>query len=174
VAKLGWCIDTRACGGYVVGAGSALTEGRYTVVNDADIAHLPAWLLTALTPPPAAAPNPAMLVSVSRLDPYVRAAVSYECADLRAAQVGTRNVQLHKAARSLGELVGAGRLSEQDARAALWDAAAGHIGVCGCTRREVAQTINSGLRFGQDHPRHLRMRGHSSTARSADRCQGAL
>nr|WP_229686773.1 bifunctional DNA primase/polymerase [Longimycelium tulufanense] len=51
VGKLGWRIDTRGVGGYVVAAGSVRPEGVYRVVRDAPVQLLPQWLVTALTPP---------------------------------------------------------------------------------------------------------------------------
>jgi hypothetical protein len=57
---LGWRIDTRAAGGYVVAAGSALRlRGRvvrYRVTDSSPVAALPGWLCRALTP--VAAPHP--------------------------------------------------------------------------------------------------------------------
>ena len=49
---LGWCVDTRGHGGYVLGPGSVRPEGTYRVVRRYPIAPLPGWLLTALTPQP--------------------------------------------------------------------------------------------------------------------------
>jgi hypothetical protein len=53
---IGWCVDTRAAGGYVVAAGSAVAGRRYTLVHDALPAPLPAWL-AALLPNPSSARN---------------------------------------------------------------------------------------------------------------------
>jgi Bifunctional DNA primase/polymerase, N-terminal len=50
--QLRWLIDTRAHGGYVVGAGSTAAGRPYTVLDDTDVAELPAWLTERLTPKP--------------------------------------------------------------------------------------------------------------------------
>ena len=75
---------------------------------------------------------------------------------IAAAQTGTRHNTLLRAALTLGNLVGSGELDEQTARGALVEAAAGHIGVDGCTEREVSQTITDGLAYGRGRPRILR------------------
>ena len=49
---LGWLIDTRARGGYVVGAGSTVNARPYTVARDVPPAPLPAWLADRLRPGP--------------------------------------------------------------------------------------------------------------------------
>ena len=55
--RLGWKIDTRAHGGYVLAAGSTIGPARYTYLHDQDPARLPGWLADRLTPPaPATAP----------------------------------------------------------------------------------------------------------------------
>ncbi|MGH3821003.1 MAG: hypothetical protein ACRDRE_25335 [Pseudonocardiaceae bacterium] len=64
----------------------------------------------------------------------------------------TRHHTLLKAARVLRRLVGGGELAGDDARAALLDAAGGHVGVDGCTAVEVHQTINDGLAYGRRLP----------------------
>ena len=48
--RLGWKIDTRGHGGFVVAAGSLRRDGRYRITRHREIAPLPAWLTRALTP----------------------------------------------------------------------------------------------------------------------------
>src|SRR5690606_6177894 len=66
VGRLGWLIDTRARGGYVVAAGSIVAGRAYTVVNDADPAPLPGWLATLLTAPDRPAGGPARMPEIPR------------------------------------------------------------------------------------------------------------
>ena len=141
----------------MVGAGSIRPEGRYRVARPGPLRELPGWLLQALTPPP-----PRLPVFPSRR-PHgpVRAYVHYaiveaEAGLVAAAQTGTRHTTLLRAALTLGNLVGGGELDEQTARSVLVEAAAGHIGVDGCTEREVGQTITDGLAYGRGRPRILR------------------
>jgi HJR/Mrr/RecB family endonuclease len=48
---VGWCVDVRAAGGYVLGVGSVIQGITYRLVNAAPVAELPAWLQTAITRP---------------------------------------------------------------------------------------------------------------------------
>ena len=48
-SRLGPHIDVRGDGGYVVGTGSALDNGRYDIAHDTDVAEAPAWLIEACT-----------------------------------------------------------------------------------------------------------------------------
>jgi hypothetical protein len=74
---LGWRIDTRAHGGFVVGAGSVRDEGRYRVTRDAPIAPLPGWLAEALTAPHATQagllPAAELRLTPQRAQAYLRA-----------------------------------------------------------------------------------------------------
>lgn len=154
---LGWHVDTRAAGGYVVAAGSLLrVDGRrraYTVTNRMSPARLPDWLHTALRPHPA---GPAStVVHPARLDAWVRAAVSREAATVHAAPVGRRNTTVFTAACRLGELVGAGVLSPAEVTTALADAARIHHGIDGFTAVEAERAIANGLRRGQANPRPI-------------------
>ena len=48
---LGWLIDTRGHGGYVVAAGSTVAGRPYTVTRERPVAPLPPWLFQRLSPP---------------------------------------------------------------------------------------------------------------------------
>ncbi|HEX5495185.1 MAG TPA: bifunctional DNA primase/polymerase, partial [Mycobacteriales bacterium] len=95
VGALGWRIDTRAAGGYVIAAGSTRRVTgrtlRYTVINPGLLTPLPDWILTALTRPPAppGAPTPTQAGSaVARVDAWVGAAVAGEAHAVREAVPG--------------------------------------------------------------------------------------
>jgi hypothetical protein len=90
-----------------------------------------------------------------RADAYVRAIVDGEACAVMAARPGTRHNTLLAAARTLGRLVGGGELAEATARAVLQDASAVHIGVDGCTLREVVRTIDDGIAYGKRLPRQI-------------------
>jgi hypothetical protein len=155
--SLAWKVDSRGHGGYCVAAGSVREQGGYRVVRAGDLADLPAWLTAALTPAP---PQKSAVLELpgGRASAYVRAIVESEAHSVAAAQTGMRHHILLKAARVLGELVAGGELAVEQAWAALRHAAARHIGVDGCTAREVEQTIKDGLLFGQQRPRRIRGR----------------
>ena len=158
--KLGWCIDTRGEGGFVVAAGSRRSDGRrYRVVTEAPIAPLPRWIARLLTPaPPAPPPPPILLASHDAVTRRVRGIVAAACARAGAAQPGRRHAELLTAARICGQLVGGGALEESAAVAALYAATAHHIGVHGCTRREIERTVTDGLAYGRRSPRIIDIR----------------
>ena len=59
-AMIGWKIDTRAHGGYVIAPGCPVSPSGYALVDDRDPVELPGWLHHALIPkPPTAHSAPA-------------------------------------------------------------------------------------------------------------------
>jgi hypothetical protein len=153
---LGWKVDTRAHGGYVVAPGSIVDGQRYRVVVDVPAAPLPAWLATLLRP----APIPAALdrpvrVATGRRTRYVAAAVRLECAKVHTAPDGQRNATLFAAAVALGQLVAGGALSEQDHERELLTAAGRHIAVGAFSEGQARATIRSGLDKGRNQPRQV-------------------
>lgn len=152
--RLGWRIDTRGHGGYIVAAGSVRPHGSYRLLRRAPIMALPEWLVLALTPPP---PSEATTLHLpaGKVGPYAAAALRSEADKVRNAIPGTRHHTLISAAGKLGQLVGAGALDEQTVTNALLAATEPHIGVQRFTLREASKTIADGLKWGQDHPRDL-------------------
>lgn len=158
VGTLGWLIDTRCHGGYVVGAGSRRPGGSYRLTRGGPVAELPGWLVDALAPAPAAEHGRMRLPS-GRASAYVRAIVEGETHDVATARTGTRHRSLLKAARGLGRLVGGGELGEDEAQEALRDAARGHLGVDGFTEDELTRTVEDGIAYGIRLPRRIRGNG---------------
>lgn len=160
---LGWRVDTRAQGGYVVAAESVRDAGYYRVADRAPIAELPEWIAEALTPPPA--PRPAEVAPVvvemggGRARAYVAAIVEREAAGVAAAAQGTRHRTLLAAARTLGRLVGGDALDEATARGALLAAAAGYVGHGGYTAAQIARDVDDGLAYGMRLPRRIDVGG---------------
>ncbi|MCA1196277.1 bifunctional DNA primase/polymerase, partial [Saccharopolyspora sp. 6V] len=149
--RLGWRIDTRGEGGFVVAPGSIRPDGSYRVQRDGPIAALPRWLHDALAPAArSGAPAP---VEPARMSRYVAAALTAECDAVAAAVPGTRHTTLLHAAISLGTLAGAGALDVDDARNALHSAAAGHR--ADFPTHEVHRTVEDGLAYGIQRPRAL-------------------
>jgi hypothetical protein len=147
--RLGWKIDTRGHGGYVVGAGSVIHGQRYRADVIRRPASLPDWIAAALTPPPAVDPTPSSAPDQRNADAYTLAALTGELDKVLAATPGQRNDTLNRAAFALGQLVGAQLLDPHIARDELVSAAA-RIGL---PRNEAGRTITSGLTAGQRHPR---------------------
>lgn len=151
--QLGWLIDTRAAGGYVVGAGSIVRGRRYELLNDREPAPLPGWIAGRLTAPsPAATAHSAWELlrrGADKRTRYANAALTAEVQRVLEAGEGTRNDTLVRAAFALGQLVGAGVLPDDLVTEAL--TAAGQA--IGLSPRECAATIASGLRSGRARPR---------------------
>ena len=169
---LGWCIDTRGVGGYVVGPGSVVDGRRYTTLHSAPPAAFPGWSLrapTSLFAPEGASQAggagrgsaSAAVTSSSVVGrEWVESAVNGEL-DKLCAHPGTqggRNVLLNSVAFTLGRLVGAGVVDGLAVAEQLLDATTRWWGVGGFTRAEAEATIRSGLAAGDRKPRTLRPR----------------
>lgn len=147
--KLGWLIDTRAAGGYVVAAGSVIGGRRYESDDTAAVEDLPAWLTALLTDQmPAPALSHAM-DAVERRSRYAAAALRGELDRVLSAPVGQRNHTLNSAAFALGQLIAAELIPDVLAIDALSFAAR----ATGLSESEAAATIRSGLAAGALHPR---------------------
>lgn len=155
-ARLGWLIDTRAAGGYVVGTGSTVAGRRYEAVYDIKPAPLPGWLTEALKPgpPPRQVAAPVEL-HTGRRSGYLDAAIRAETERVKTAAEGERNHTLYTAAVALGQLVAGGSLSESAVRAVLTAATAQQVAAGAYTAWEADKTISSGLRAGAKRPRRV-------------------
>jgi hypothetical protein len=149
--RIGWLVDTRAEGGYVVAAGSVVDGQRYRVRTNWEVAALPDWIATALRsreePRPTA--RPASLSDIRHQSSYATAALRAEVEHVLKAEPGTRNHTLNTAAYSLGQLVGSGMLPGELTAAALTRAAR----ATGLADREIRATVRSGLTAGEKRPR---------------------
>jgi hypothetical protein len=140
--RLGWHIDTRAAGGYVVAFGSVMGGRRYTLIHDRDPIELPSWIaqrLARVTPPTSASPAPG---SAPKGPGYAPAALAGEVQRVLDAPVGQRNATLNRAAWNLARHIATGILARGDVEAALQVAgeAAG-----GQTPAGVAATVRSAI-----------------------------
>ena len=163
---LGWLIDTRAHGGYVVAPGCRVKDadgsGSYTIGYHRPPAPLPAWLTALLT-----APSPDMPLLVRRSDGqqdirhlgnYARAAIQKESERVRTAVENERTWALNAAAFNLGQLIAAGALPDDGTvEAALHDAASVHFTAeRPVTPAEARASIRGGIAAGK---RKLRATG---------------
>lgn len=154
---LGWLVDTRAAGGYVLAAGSVRTIGNHRryyrpIPGTGEPAPAPQWLLDALAPPQLRTTTQRS----GRVDAYVAAVVRAEVEQVRTALPGTRNSTLFLAAFRLGQLSAAGLIGAGEVIAVLNRAGSRHIGTGGFTAVEARTAIDNGLRYGHRRPRHLR------------------
>jgi hypothetical protein len=141
-AALGWLIDTRGHGGYVVAPGSVVDGRSYSVLDRSEPALLPAWLARLLTrPDPAAVPRTAAAAVPEHTRGYVAAALHGEVRNVLASLPGSRNTVLFEAALALGRFVAAGELPRHVVEQALQNAAE-HIGP---DPAKIAGTISRGI-----------------------------
>jgi Bifunctional DNA primase/polymerase, N-terminal len=149
--KVGWRVDVRAAGGYVVAPPSTAAGRPYvwtTAPWDAEPALLPGWLATLAGPKPVER-RPMAPVNVRDTTGYSAAALRNEVQRVLDARPGTRNPTLVRAAFSLGQLVAGGALPADLAVEALY--AAGQS--TGLSYREVEATVTSGMTAGAQYPR---------------------
>lgn len=152
---LGWKVDTRAWGGHVVAPGSVVDGQAYAIEDDVDVRPLPVWLCERLAPPPRPNVPTAPVARVhGRRSAFLRAALDGEAQRVTSA-TSERNWALYHASVALGQLVAGGSLSEQDVRATLLAAAAGHVADGAYSERQAHLTITSGLRAGTARPRRI-------------------
>ncbi len=150
--KIGPCIDIRADGGYVVGAGSRIGTRDYATRGDFLPLTLPfpAWIVRLLADSPLGQPTrPVPLPDGPQGRAYALAAFREETRRVAAARPGTRNDTLNRAAFSLGQLVAARLLPPLPVMTALADAAA----CAGLPDDESRRTIRSGMAAGAKKPR---------------------
>ncbi len=146
--------DVRSGNAFVIGPGSVHATGVTYELEDADQppVALPEWLLTALqarTIPAPAAPVTGVIIPADRHDKYTARAVQAECDAITGAPNGDQNNTINRAAFSVGTLVGAGALTEAEARQVLLSAArAGNH-----PEGRAVTAIDSGLTAGIAHPR---------------------
>jgi len=141
--RVGWCIDTRGRGGYVVAAGSIAGGHRYELADDTPPAELPDWLARLADPPAPARPAGSTSTRPTDRRGYGPAALAAEVDRVVTAGPGARNEALRKAAWNLGRLVAAGQLARHDVETALQ--AAGEAAGYRDGPRAVAAVIRSSL-----------------------------
>lgn len=142
--KLGWLIDTRGAGGYVVAPGSTVNGKPYRLSYRREPAALPAWIRRLIDPPkrPAPAGPPPRFRAPGR---YAEKVLRSELDKVLTAKVGTRNDTLNRVAFTLGTHIARGTLPAAVVERALADVAerlAGDV-------NKSLDTIRSGLSAGQ-------------------------
>ena len=150
---LGWLIDTRGHGGYIVGPGSFVDlpdgTGRYQVVYDRPPASLPAWLAallgrTSREPPGVGCSRPPG--TVADLASYADAALGGEVKRVLTSPDHGHNWALNKAAFNLGRRIAAGVLDRDLAETALQ--AAGEVAHTNETPERIRAVIRAGIDAG--------------------------
>ena len=112
--RLGWLIDTRGTGGYVVGPGSVVDGRPYRGFGEIEPAPLPGWIARQLTAPKHR-PAPTRPPGKPQAGPhhggaYAAKVLREELAKILAAGRGARNDTLNKVAFNLGLHVARGNV----------------------------------------------------------------
>jgi len=156
--RLGAGIDTRAAGGFVVGAGSVINGRAYTWgEKELPICWLPAALVDLLEPARPVAPTSTTPAAISHPDRYVQAALDRELQRLATTPPGKRHDQLNTTGYVIGTLVGSAwaHVDYDDMWRALWDTACA-IGLDtdpNCGPHAIERTITNALTAGMAKPR---------------------
>ncbi|KRD17373.1 bifunctional DNA primase/polymerase [Streptomyces sp. Root264] len=145
-------VDTRAWGGYVVGAGSETPVGTYEALCAPEAAPLPTWLQSVLRPTPKPSQAPSGPVTVQSRT-YADVALANETRNVAAAQLGAREATLFRAARAVGRFVAWGDLPRHTVEQALQEAGE----AAGLTVAECRSTLRSALNWSI--ARNQRQRG---------------
>ena len=151
-------VDIRGEGGLFVAPPSRHISGndyKWLVAPDESaLADMPEWVLEKVKKqiePEKTSDIPHKSNGNANHKAYVTAALAKEVEAVKTALPGTRNHQLNKSAFSLGQLVGAGALSQTEVEYELESAAM----QTGLTGLEVKKTIASGINAGMQEPRVL-------------------
>ncbi|MFE9426228.1 bifunctional DNA primase/polymerase [Kitasatospora sp. NPDC006697] len=147
IGSFGWCVDTRAAGGYVVAPGSVVDGRPYPVELDVPLLPLPDFLLISKRSVPTATRTGSRTGRISDPTAWANAALDRECDKVATTTEGGRNHALLGAARSLARMIATRTLTRAEVENRLMDAA--HA--AGLHDKEAARTIRSGLDWGLTH-----------------------
>jgi hypothetical protein len=159
---LGWCVDTRAHGGYIAAPPTTTADGTYRILADTTPVALPGWLAHTLRP----APRTPVTSGPVRLRPagpgagregdrvvaYLGVVLRSQCDRVAAATEGERNRALYLSALILAELAAGNPTQEWLPEATERELASVGLAV-GLPSREIAATLRSGARAGARRPR---------------------
>jgi len=161
-------INVRGEGGYLIFPPSQFFTGKSYEVEDPPhsfhFADAPDWLydLILLAPEPkiseralATTRRPERPSVATDHSAYAEAALDSEIDQLAATFRGGRNIALNNAAVSLGTLVAAGELDERRVIDGLISACSNNGLLQEDGHKRCMDTINSGLRYGLQHPRSI-------------------
>lgn len=159
-------VDTRGDGGYIVGPGSQMADGRKYQWVDWDghgmpeFADAPQWLLDMVISkaPAPIETRPREYVyqpDNSGAARYVTRAFELELEKLASAPKGERGFQLHASALAIGELVATNLLARSEAESGLFDGARSNGLMATDGERKCADKIKRGLDKTANSPRHI-------------------
>ncbi|WP_445216784.1 DUF3987 domain-containing protein [Bradyrhizobium sp. Pa8] len=151
-------IDVRGVGGFVVGPGAQLPDGRgWTLVPERtaikDAPPLPLWLAAMLRPPsPTQVRRSDAQTTDQRGRAYALATLDGVEVELAAVPAGERNERIYKTAFRLATMAARGWLTQSDIIATLERACEGNLYLREHGRGATMKTIESGIRDGLSVP----------------------
>ena len=140
--------DTRGEGGYIIVWPSTMDGKGWMWTNEIDPVPLPDWIVEKVKPKEQSLQLTRATFSMATTS-WARRALEDECRDVAGTSEGGRNHNLHRASFKIGQIVGAGHMSEGEAEGALVTAGL----ACGLPQREVTTTVTRGLQRGIACPR---------------------
>lgn len=140
---LGYLIDTRGAGGYVVGPGSIVNGRPYRATYVAEPSPLPAWIRRLADPPQRPAPSGA-LPRFRAPGRYAEAVLRGELDKALSARPGTRNDTLNQVAFTLGTHIERGTLPADVVERALEDVAQRLRGDVNKSRNTIRNALSDG------------------------------
>jgi len=166
--RLGWLLDSRGVGGFVVGPGSVVGGRRYTTLHAAPPAPLPGWILLLLAS--RSGGNPASQARAASTQPgspaaaavpvagavgpeWAASALSGEAERIRTAPTGQGNHTVNRAAYAVGQLVGAGLLIRERAEHELEAALDTWSWAVPADRDRMLRTLGRAMSDGELSPR---------------------
>ncbi|MGX9144997.1 bifunctional DNA primase/polymerase [Mesorhizobium sp. 128a] len=175
---LGVALDCRGDGGYVIGPGSVMADGRrYEWVDyDGDglpeFADAPQWLLDMVLPKSFEASSPSewsgRLVPAGDNPAWVAAAVNDELDTLARKQAPGRGELVNRTAYKLGQFIAAGALDRGEAETDLFAAARANGVVAKDGDKEIRAKIRRGIEAGLRLPRLVPERSANDNLPEAD------
>lgn len=161
LGRVGEGLDVRGDGGYVVAPPSLHASGRRyrwawpsNVAGPTELPPAPGWLIDRAMPAPGRPPEPrAVRLGPDASSAYAAAAIDQEAREVALTQPGQRNERLNRAAFKLGQLVGAGLVSEATVTEALVTAGL----TAGPGERKIRSTVARAVRAGMSEPRRVEL-----------------
>jgi len=147
-SSIGPKLDSRGDGGYIVVAPSQVGGREYRWAGKAVPSAIPGWLVVLVRKP---LPKPRRPIAAAERSAYAQKALTLACDRVASAGEGMRNDTLNREGFSLGTLVGAGMLGEQDVVGHLLEAAL----ACGLSESEARRTLERAVPDGARHPREV-------------------
>ncbi|TGP65432.1 ATPase [Mesorhizobium sp. M2D.F.Ca.ET.225.01.1.1] len=168
---LGAALDCRGDGGYVIGPGSVMADGRSYEWVDHDgeglpeFANAPEWLLSLVLPKPfekSSAEWSGRLVAAGDNPAWVAAAVNDELEMLARKQAPGRGELVNRTAFKLGQFIAGGALDRGQAEADLYSAAVANGVLAKDGEKEIRAKIRRGIEAGLRLPRQVPERSADS------------